>query len=163
MTTVDHDPAECVMIIAVLRHVNDGRGDAAYMDNEGWHRASFPDIADQLEAACAEVERLTGADISARISLQANQLLIAERDSLRQQLEAAQRWRGLSDGDRLALMAQCCPRCGALKEKGVTHRRPRTEPCCEATATEMVLAEMERPPRGLTESEYVSLLPGDKT
>lgn len=43
-----------------------------------------------------------------------------------------ERWRSLSDGERLTLIAQCCPRCGALKEKGVTHRRPRTEPCCKA-------------------------------
>lgn len=41
-----------------------------------------------------------------------------------------ERWRALSDGERVTLMTQCCPRCGALKENGVVTRRPRDTPCC---------------------------------
>lgn len=54
-----YDKAEAERLIAVLRHVNNGEGGASYLNSDGWHHARFSGIADQLEAAGREVERLT--------------------------------------------------------------------------------------------------------
>lgn len=99
--SVGFNRAEASRLIAVLRHINDGQGDAACMDGEGWHRASFADVADQLEAAGMEVERLdmvaASSDAGARWHAADNKRLTAERDSLRHQLAAV---RVAIDGNR---------------------------------------------------------------
>lgn len=93
--------AEASRLIAVLRHINDGQGDVAYMAGEGWHRASFADVADQLESAWIEVdkqrERAVRIDEGERRVLADYDEVVAERDSLRHQLAAV---RVAIDGNR---------------------------------------------------------------
>lgn len=43
-----------------------------------------------------------------------------------------QRWREMSDGERLRLMALCCRECGAIAKRYAVDQAPRCE--CERTA-----------------------------
>jgi hypothetical protein len=103
--TAAHDPAECARLIAAARgpakEWDADRHDRGYTsDDSGYESSDYVDgwndaladhaipIADQLEGACAEVARLT-ADRD-RVVTHGHEV-IAERDTLRQQLEAAQR------------------------------------------------------------------------